>query len=122
LELQSKLLRVLQEGELERVGGSHTIRVEVRVIAATNRDLEQAIRATRFRADLYYRLSVFPIHLPPLRERAKDISLLVGYFALKYGRRLGKRIPSVLPRRCRFWRPIRGPGTSGNSRMSSSEP
>jgi formate hydrogenlyase transcriptional activator len=97
LELQPKLLRVLQEGEFERVGGSHTIRVDVRVIAATNRDLEQAIQASRFRADLYYRLSVFPIRLPPLRERAEDIPLLVGYFAQKYGARLGKRIPSVLP-------------------------
>jgi formate hydrogenlyase transcriptional activator len=97
LELQPKLLRVLQEGEFERVGGSHTIRVDVRVIAATNRDLEQAIQASRFRADLYYRLSVFPIRLPPLRERAEDIPLLVRYFAQKYGTRLGKRIPSVLP-------------------------
>jgi len=96
-ELQPKLLRVLQEGEFERVGGSQTIRVAVRVIAATNRDLEQAIQAGRFRADLYYRLSVFPIRLPPLRERSGDIPLLVGYFAQKYARRLGKRIPSVLP-------------------------
>jgi formate hydrogenlyase transcriptional activator len=96
-ELQPKLLRVLQEGEFERVGGSHTIRVDVRVIAATNRDLEQAIQASRFRADLYYRLSVFPIRLPPLRDRPEDIPLLIGYFAQKYGRRLGKRIPTVLP-------------------------
>ena len=96
-ELQPKLLRVLQEGEFERVGGSHTIRVDVRVIAATNRDLEEAIHASRFRADLYYRLSVFPIRLPPLRERVDDIPLLVRYFAQKYGTRLGKRIPSVLP-------------------------
>jgi formate hydrogenlyase transcriptional activator len=97
LELQPKLLRVLQEGEFERVGGSHTSRVDVRVIAATNRDLEQAIQASRFRADLYYRLSVVPIRLPSLRERAEDIPLLVRYFAQKYGTRLGKRIPSVLP-------------------------
>jgi formate hydrogenlyase transcriptional activator len=67
------------------------------VIAATNRDLEQAIQASRFRADLYYRLSVFPIRLPPLRERAEDIPLLVEYFAQKYGARLGKRSPTVLP-------------------------
>ena len=67
------------------------------MIAATNRDLEQAIQASRFRADLYYRLSVIPIRLPSLRERAEDIPLLVRYFAQKYGTRLGKRIPSVLP-------------------------
>jgi len=97
LELQPKLLRVLQEGEFERVGGSHTSRVDVRVIAATHRDLEQAIQASRFRADLYYRLSVVPIRLPALRERAEDIPLLVRYFAQKYGTRLGKPIPSVLP-------------------------
>jgi transcriptional regulator with GAF, ATPase, and Fis domain len=71
--------------------------VDVRVIAATHRDLEQAIQESRFRADLYYRLSVVPIRLPALRERAEDIPLLIRYFAQKYGARLGKRIPSVLP-------------------------
>ena len=110
LELQPKLLRVLQEGEFERVGGSHTIRVDVRVIAATNRDLEEAIHASRFRADLYYRLSVFPIRLPPLRERAEDIPLLVRYFAQKYGTRLGKRIPSVLPATLQVLRAYLWPG------------
>ena len=97
LELQPKLLRVLQEGEFERIGASHTIPVDVRVIAATNRDLEIAIRENRFRSDLYYRLNVFPIRLPPLRERTEDIPLLVRYLTLKYGPRLGKRISNVSP-------------------------
>jgi formate hydrogenlyase transcriptional activator len=97
LELQPKLLRVLQEGEFERIGAAHTITVDVRVIAATNRDLEAAIRDGRFRSDLYYRLDVFPIRLPPLRERAEDIPLLVRYLTLKYGPRLGKKISHVSP-------------------------
>jgi formate hydrogenlyase transcriptional activator len=97
LELQPKLLRVLQEGEFERIGASHTITVDVRVIAATNRDLETAIRENRFRSDLYYRLNVFPIRLPPLRERTEDIPLLVRYLTLKYGPLLGKKISNVSP-------------------------
>jgi formate hydrogenlyase transcriptional activator len=96
-ELQPKLLRVLQEGEFERVGGHQTIRVNVRVIAGTNRDLEQAIHTGGFRPDLYYRLSVFPIRVPPLRERAADIPLLARYFTQKCAARLGKRTPSVSP-------------------------
>jgi len=96
-ELQPKLLRVLQEGEFERVGGHQTIRVNVRVIAGTNRDLERAIHAGGFRPDLYYRLSVFPIRVPPLRERAEDIPLLARYFTQKCAARLGKRTPSVSP-------------------------
>jgi formate hydrogenlyase transcriptional activator len=95
LELQPKLLRVLQEGEFERVGSPQTISVDVRVLAASNRDLEQAIQAGGFRADLYYRLSVFPIRVPPLRERTEDIPFLVRYFTHRYATRLGKRIPSV---------------------------
>jgi transcriptional regulator with GAF, ATPase, and Fis domain len=94
-ELQVKLLRVLQEGEFERVGGTRTIKVNVRVIAATNRDLERAVEEGRFRSDLYYRLKVFPIHVPALRERKEDIPLLVNYFAPKYGSRMGKRLESV---------------------------
>ena len=90
LELQAKLLRVLQEGELERVGGTKTLRVHVRVIAATNRDLEKAVSEQTFRADLYYRLNVFPITMPALRERIDDIPMLAAHFALKYGRKLGK--------------------------------
>jgi formate hydrogenlyase transcriptional activator len=95
LELQPKLLRVLQEGEFERVGSPETISVDVRVIAASNRNLERAIQDGKFRADLYYRLSAFPILLPPLRERTEDVALLVRYLVHRYATRLGKRIPSV---------------------------
>lgn len=95
LDLQSKLLRVLQEGELERVGGEDTIKVDVRVIAATNRDLKQAIKQNTFREDLYYRLNVIPIHLPPLRERKEDIPLLAMYFAKKYGKKIGKDFQAI---------------------------
>jgi PAS domain S-box-containing protein len=92
LELQGKLLRVLQEGEFELVGGSRTRKADVRVIAATNRDLEQAARRGEFREDLYYRLSVFPIRLPPLRERGDDVVLLASTMAEKLGRALGKAV------------------------------
>lgn len=84
LALQSKIMRVLQEGEVERVGGIKTIKVDVRIIAATNRNIEKAVSEGRFREDLYYRLNVFPITIPPLRERAEDIPLLVDYFIEKY--------------------------------------
>jgi len=95
LDLQPKLLRVLQEGEFERVGGNHTFKVNVRVIAATNRDPEQAMKAGLLRADLFYRLNVFPIQMPSLKERKEDIPLLVQYFTLKKGARLGKKIESI---------------------------
>lgn len=85
LELQAKLLRVLEAQELERVGGTHPIKLNVRVLAATNVDLEQAVKAGRFRPDLFYRLNVFPLQLPPLRERREDIPLLAKHFAKKYG-------------------------------------
>jgi transcriptional regulator with GAF, ATPase, and Fis domain len=98
LELQAKLLHVLQEGEFERLGSLRTLKVDVRVIAATNRDLEHAMQEGKFRPDLYYRLHIFPIRLPPLRERQQDIPLLVRYFATKYSAKLGKRI-KTLPQR-----------------------
>jgi transcriptional regulator with GAF, ATPase, and Fis domain len=94
-ETQIALLRVLQEHEFERVGGTGSIRTDVRVIAATNRDLEAAIAAGVFRSDLFYRLNVFPIEIPPLRERKEDIPLLVEYFIDRYARRAGKSFQTV---------------------------
>ena len=93
--VQVRLLRVLQEREFERVGGDRTIRVNVRVIAATSRDLEKAMKDGRFREDLYYRLNVFPIHLPPLRERRSDIILLADHFLQKYNEMYGKKIKRI---------------------------
>jgi transcriptional regulator with GAF, ATPase, and Fis domain len=95
LEVQAKLLRVLETGELERLGSPKTIQVDVRVIAATNRDLEREVREGRFRDDLYYRLSVFPIRLPPLRERHEDIPVLVWHFITRKQGNLGKTIKRV---------------------------
>jgi formate hydrogenlyase transcriptional activator len=94
-EVQVKLLRVLQEREIERVGGQKTIAVDVRVIAATNRDLKGATAAGKFREDLYYRLNVFPIEVPPLRDRSGDVPLLVHYFVARYGAKIGRRVSRV---------------------------
>jgi len=96
LELQPKLLRALQEQEFERLGSSQTIRVNVRVVAATNQDLSQLVANKQFRADLYYRLNVIPLSIPPLRERVEDIPLLVDYFVKKFSARLNKPI-EVIP-------------------------
>src|SRR5215510_7663852 len=94
-ELQVMLLRVLQEREFERLGGGNTIHVDVRIVAATNRDLMEDVRAGRFRSDLYYRLNVFPLRLPPLRERPEDIPLLAAHFAAKHGERFGRAINRI---------------------------
>jgi len=95
LDAQAKLLRVLQEKELERVGGTGTRIVDVRVIAATNRDLETAVEEGKFRADLYYRLNVYPILIPSLRDRKEDIALLAMFFMHKYANNFGKNIKSI---------------------------
>ncbi len=97
LNLQTKLLRALQEGEFSRVGGQDILKANVRILASTNQDLEKAVRERRFREDLYFRLKVIPIHLPPLRERKGDITLLVGYFIDKHNREMGTQISGISP-------------------------
>src|SRR5437870_9282017 len=95
LELQVKLLRAIQEKEIERVEGKSTIQINVRIIAATNRNLRKEVNEGRFRMDLYYRLNVFPITVPPLRERRKDIPVLVSHFIARYARKRGKKVTNI---------------------------
>lgn len=110
LELQSKLLRVLQEGEFERLGSPNTVKVDVRVIAATNRDLLKEVRKGRFREDLYYRINVFPIEVPPLRERIEDIPVLVWAFVSEFNEKMGKRINRISKREMTLLQSYSWPG------------
>jgi transcriptional regulator with GAF, ATPase, and Fis domain len=110
LELQGKLLRVLEEGNFERLGSTNTRHVDVRIIAATNRDLGEEVKTGRFRKDLYYRLNVFPIAIPPLRERPEDIPLLVWAFIRMFQERMGKEIETVLKKTMEVLRSYSWPG------------
>jgi len=110
METQIALLRVLQEREIERIGSNHSIHVDVRVLAATNRDLKAAVAAGTFREDLYYRLNVFPIQMPPLRERKDDIRPLVEYFVSRYSRQTGKNIRRIEGRTLELFQGYKWPG------------
>ena len=110
LELQAKLLRVIQHGEFERLGSSHTIKVNVRIVATTNRNLEEEIRKGRFRQDLYYRLNVFPITVPPLRQRREDIPMMVQAFTERYSKKLGKSITTISKETMRILQDYPWPG------------
>jgi DNA-binding NtrC family response regulator len=110
VDLQAKLLRVLQEREVERVGGSRTVKVDVRIIAATNANLKKAVRDRTFREDLYYRLNVVPITVPPLRERREDVPLLVEHFIRKYNRQFGKEVKGISQRALALLTSYRWPG------------
>ncbi|HEY4290890.1 MAG TPA: sigma 54-interacting transcriptional regulator [Puia sp.] len=113
IDMQVKLLRVLQEREFERLGGNHLIKVDVRIIAATNRDLEKAVREGKFRLDLYYRLCVYPILVPALRDRKGDLLLLTNYFMEKFNRKFGKQITEISPA---AWRQLESHSWPGNVR------
>ena len=118
--LQAKLLRFLEEKTFKRIGGLADIRVDVRVIAATHRNLEDEVRAGKFREDLFYRLQVMPVTLPALRERRGDIPLLVNYYIDRYNREFRKRVRGVSLRRWRCSSTTAGPATSGSCAMRSS--
>lgn len=109
-ELQAKLLRVIQEGKFERLGGSRTLQTDVRLIAATNRDLQRAVDSGEFRADIYYRINSFPIHMPPLRDRKEDIPLLAEHLVRKHAKVLGKDIESISARTLRYLQEQAWPG------------
>ena len=108
LELQGKLLRVLEEGTFERLGSTKSLHVNVRIIAATNRDLEEEVKEGKFRQDLFYRLNVFPIVIPPLRERPEDIPLMVRVFVKEFQKKMGKRSKAFRRRPCKPCNPIPG--------------
>src|SRR4029453_10862625 len=110
LELQSKLLRVIQEGEFERLGSSKTIEVDVRIIAATNRNLKLAVEQGAFREDLWYRLNVFPVTVPPLRDRKEDIPVLVEHFVKRFSHKVGQKISSISPASMRLLQDYMWPG------------
>ena len=110
LDLQTKLLRVIQDGEFERLGNPRTIKVDVRIIAATNRDLQQEIIKGKFREDLYYRLNVFPITIPPLRQRKEDIPLLVNFFVAKFNKKIGRAFETVEKETLKMLEDYRWPG------------
>src|SRR4029077_1109916 len=108
--LQAKLLRVLQEGVIERIGSNKRITLDVRVLSSTHRDLNAGIRAGTFREDLYYRLNVFQVHLPPLRDRCGDISHLAAFFLARFCQELGKPVPALAPTTCRLLAQYSWPG------------
>ena len=107
LDLQAKLLRVIQEQEFERVGGTQPIKVDVRLVATTNRDLKAEVDAGRFRSDLYYRLNVVPIRTPPLRERPEDIPRLLHHFMHRMAENLGTPVPGIAPETVQLLRALR---------------
>ena len=122
LELQHKLVRVLQEQEFERLGSARTVGIDVRTLTATNQDLAQRVRDRRFRPDLYYRLNVFPISLPPLRARSEDIPALVDYFVRKFSQGLNKPIDNIPPEAMKVLRFMIGRAIFANCRTASNAP
>jgi Nif-specific regulatory protein len=122
LPLQAKMLRVIQEKTFERVGASETVTVDVRIIAATNRDIETLVEKGDFRSDLYYRLNVLPLQIPPLRSRPEDITVLAEFFLKRFARETTNTLPAFPTRRWRHSSRTTGPETSVNSRTPSNDP